>query len=80
MAMTRRLFLGAILPTFGMSATANQFEVSGILTEAGADNHIAYYAIDQALGLMLNPAQVPTMVQQADKLVGKRVRITLELA
>jgi hypothetical protein len=80
--MTRRLFLGAFIPAVGMtqSAAATQFEVSGILTEAGVDKHIAYYAIDQALGLMLNPAQVPTMVQQADKLIGKRVRIILELA
>jgi hypothetical protein len=81
--VTRRLFLGAILPTLGITqsaAEATQFEVSGILTDAGADNHIAYYAIDQALALMLDPRQVPTMVQQADKLVGKRVRITLELA
>jgi hypothetical protein len=80
MAMTRRLFLGAFLPTLGTPAAANQFEVSGILTEAGADKHQAYYAIDQALALMLDPRQVPTMVQQADKLLGKRVRITLELA
>jgi hypothetical protein len=90
--VTRRLFLGAFLPVtqsalsntqsalVALRVTATQFEVSGILTEAGADNHMAYYAIDQSLSLMLNPAYVPTMVAQADKLIGKRVRITLELA
>jgi hypothetical protein len=78
--VTRRLFLAAFLPVTHSAAKATQFEVSGILTDAGADKHMAYYAIDQSLSLMLNPAYVPTMVAQADKLIGKRVRITLELA
>jgi hypothetical protein len=78
--MTRRLFLSALLPVTRSAAEVTQFEVSGILTDAGADNHMAYYAIDQSLSLMLNPAYVPTMVQQADKLIGQRVRITLGLA
>jgi hypothetical protein len=78
--VTRRLFLAAFLPVTQSAAESTQFEVSGILTDAGADKHMAYYAIDQSLSLMLNPAYVPTMVQQADKLIGKRVRITLELA
>jgi hypothetical protein len=81
--VTRRLFLGLFLPTLGITQSAaesTQFVVSGVLTDAGADKHMAYYAIDQSLSLMLNPAYVPTMVQQADKLIGKRVRITLELA
>jgi hypothetical protein len=78
--VTRRVFLGAFLPVTHFAAEPTQFEVSGVLTDAGADNHMAYYAIDQSLSLMLNPAYVPTMVAQADKLIGQRVRITLGLA
>jgi hypothetical protein len=81
--LTRRSFLCVLCGSATIasrSVTATQFEVSGILTDAGADKHMAYYAIDQSLSLMLNPAYVPTMVQQADKLIGRRVRITLELA
>lgn len=77
--MNRREFF-ATLFVARPSVAATQFNVSGHFEAAGADKHLAYYSLGQSLSLMLDPAKLPAMVEQADKLVGKNARITLELA
>lgn len=72
--------LGAFLPTTHAAVGVTQFEVSGHFTDGGADKHVAYYALGQSLSLSLDPAKLPAMVAQCDKLVGKHVRIRLEEA
>jgi hypothetical protein len=85
-AVTRRDLLrslpivGAFLPVTHSAAGVTQFEVTGHFTAAGADHHLAYYALGGSLSLMLDPAKLPAMVAQCDKLVGKQVRIRLEEA
>lgn len=80
-AIGRRAFLLTLIPLSTHNAAAvTQFDVSGPFEAAGADNHLAYYSLGGSLALMLDPAKLPTMVAQADKLVGKRARITLEAA
>lgn len=79
--MNRRAFF-ATLAALGThnAVTAAQFDVTGQFEQAGADNHFAYYSLGQSLSLMLDPQKLPAMVEQADKLIGKRARITLEAA
>jgi hypothetical protein len=81
--MNRRAFFAALIGSATMTpktVIAAQFSVSGHFDQAGADNHLAYYSLGQSLSLMLDPAKLPAMVAQADKLVGKQARIILEAA
>jgi hypothetical protein len=88
--VTRRGFFAALVPTVGMvlpksgitqnAEVITQFEVIGHFTEGGSDPHQAYFAIGQSLSIVLDPQKLPTMVKQAEALVGKQVRLVLEQA
>lgn len=76
--MTRRaLFAGLFLPILGRSA--EQFEVSGEFDRSGQPGE-GYFVLGQSLALMINPEKLPALHAQAEKLVGKRARITLHEA
>lgn len=75
--MTRRDFFATVLVA---RPSVTQFSVSGHFDHAGADNQLAYFSLGQSLSLMLDPQKLPTMVEQANKLVGKQARIILEEA
>jgi hypothetical protein len=80
--VTRRGFFAALVPIVGthVPVMGTQFEVTGHMTEGGIDPHQAYFAIGQSLSLTLDPQKLPTMVKQAEALVGKQVRLVLEQA
>jgi hypothetical protein len=83
-AIARRAFLATLFgaPIVGTSVPVmgTQFSVSGLFDHAGADNTLAYFSLGQSLSLSLDPQKLPTMVEQAEKLVGKQARIILEQA
>jgi hypothetical protein len=56
---------------------AGQFYVTGHFDRAGLPGE-GYYSVGQSLALMLNPEKLPSMVQQAEALVGKEVEIHLK--
>jgi siroheme synthase len=80
--MTRRTLLATLIgvPITQRSIAAEQFIVEGHFTEAGADPHLAYFALGQSLSLTLDPQKLPTMVKQAEALIGQQVRLRLERA
>jgi hypothetical protein len=75
--MNRRDFFATLLVARPSVATT-QFFVTGHFDKAGEDPSMAYYSLGQSVSLMLDPAKVPAMVEQANKLVGRQARIHLE--
>jgi hypothetical protein len=78
--VTRRGFFAALAPVTHSAVVATQFEVVGHFTEGGIDPRQAYFALGQSLSIVLDPQKLPTMVKQAEALVGKQVRLVLEQA
>jgi hypothetical protein len=69
---------GAAMPLTGPEIV-EQFDVSGLLERTGLEGE-GYYAISQHFALMINPQKLPSLYEQAEKLVGQQARVRLGAA
>jgi hypothetical protein len=78
--MTRRAFFTAALGlAVARPAAARQFVVTGHFDLAGLPGE-GYFSLGQSAAIMLNPEKLPSMVKQAEQLVGKTVELRLQEA